>query len=134
LITAPDLPDPTQRKAVASDTLQHALALRARKVRQMWRFSSRVERLPDALWSNRLAFESGRDLAPRHAIEGARMMVTESFVRRERMRYYRRLLRTPVNERHRSIILELLDETRQEQIAAGDPLEAEDRAPQSWLR
>ena len=54
------------------------------------------------------------------------MIMQESFVRRERMRYYRRLLRTPVNERHRSILLELLAETRQEQIAAGDPLEAED--------
>jgi hypothetical protein len=54
------------------------------------------------------------------------MIVTESFVRRERMSYYRRLLETPVNERHRSVILELLAETREEQIAAGDPLEAGD--------
>ena len=61
------------------------------------------------------------------------MIVTESFVRRERIKYYRRLLRTPVNERHRSIILELIADTRQEQIAAGDPLDAEDRAPRSSL-
>ena len=54
------------------------------------------------------------------------MLMAESFVRRERMRYYRRLLRTPVNERHRMVILELLAETRQEQIAAGDRLEDED--------
>ncbi len=57
------------------------------------------------------------------------MIMTQTFVRRERMRYYRKLLRTPVNERHRSIILELLAETRREQIAAGDPLEEEERAP-----
>ena len=53
------------------------------------------------------------------------MIMTESFIRRERMRYYRHLLKTPVNERHRSIILELLAETKQQQIAAGDPPEEE---------